>query len=255
MHPHRLRAPSSDGALLAEPPLDRAGEALVANARRLDRWDYDFHGRRADRLRAMARTEVIALARQHHERYGLDLPQVPDRPERLVVTGHQPELFHPGVWVKNFAVAGLASAQGGVGLNLIVDNDIPKGPSLRVPYRDGNSLRVRSVEFDVLAGEIPYEDQTVQDEGLFASFADRTRAVLGDLVADPSIASFWPKVLDRAGQTDRVGLRFALARREVEADWGARNLEVPIGAALRDRGVRLVYLPHPGLASAVSGDP
>ncbi len=229
MHPHRLRAPSTDGALLADPPLDRAGLALRANADRLNRWDYDFQGRPAGRLRAMARSEVVALAREHHRRHGLDLPEVPDLPPRMVVTGHQPELFHPGVWVKNFAVAGLAAAQGAVGLNLIIDNDIPKGPALRVPHRSGDSLRTQAIEFDLSAGEIPYEDQAVRDEGLFASFADRVRPVLGDLVADPLIESYWPRVLRRAGETDRFGIRFALARREVEAEWGARNLEVPIG--------------------------
>jgi len=230
MDPHRLRAPSSDGALLADPPLDHAGSALAENGERLRRWDHDFHGRRAGRLRAMARAQVVALARRHHEAFGLDWPEIPAQPGRLIVTGHQPELFHPGVWVKNFAVAGLAEGQGAVGLNLIVDNDIPKGPSIKVPHRDGDNLRASPVAFDSWAGEVPYEDQAVGDESQFASFADRARSTLGGLVPDPLIESYWPRVLRRAGETDRVGLRFALARREVEAEWGARNIEVPIGA-------------------------
>ena len=229
MHAHRLRAPSSDGALLADPALEAAGETLLANASRLNRWDHDFQGRRAGRLRAMARVQVIALARRHHERFGLDWPDVPAQPSKLVVTGHQPELFHPGVWVKNFAVAGLAEAEGGVGLNLIVDNDIPKGPTIRVPHREGSVLRASPVAFDVWAGEVPYEDQTVQDEALFASFADRARSTLGGLVADPLLDDYWPRVLRRGESTDRVGLRFAQARHEVEAEWGAHNVEVPLG--------------------------
>ncbi len=231
MQPHRLRAPSADGALLADPTLDEAGPALRANAERLNRWDHDFQGRRADRLRSMARAQVMAAAKRYHESFGLDWPDAPAQPGRLVVTGHQPELFHPGVWVKNFAVAGLAEAEGGVGLNLIVDNDIPKGPAIRVPHREGAALRVSPVAFDVWAGEVPYEDQAVQDEALFASFADRARSTLGGLVADPVLEGFWPRVLRRSQDTDRVGLRFALARRELEADWGVRNVEVPIGAA------------------------
>ncbi len=229
MHPHRLRAPSSDGALLADPAFSEAGEALDANASRLNRWDHDFQGRRAGRLRAMARAQVMALAKKYHQTFGLDWPDAPGQPPRLVVTGHQPELFHPGVWVKNFAVAGLAKARQGVGLNLIVDNDIPKGPSIRVPHRDGEMLQASHLAFDVWAGEVPYEDQTVQDEALFASFADRARSTLGPLIADPMLDDFWPRVLRRSGLTDRVGLRFAQARREVEAEWGARNVEVPLG--------------------------
>ena len=63
-----------------------------------------------------------------------------------MVTGHQPELFHPGVWIKNFAAAGIAAAHDGVALNLIVDNDLPKSASIRVPRVDaGSSARPRSI--------------------------------------------------------------------------------------------------------------
>ncbi len=225
---HRLRAPSVNGALLADPPLNQAGRTLDANADRLRRWDHDFQGRSAGRLRAMARAQVLGLARAYHERHGLDLPPTPTSVDRMVVTGHQPELFHPGVWVKNFAVAGLARQSRGVGLNLIVDNDIPKGPSIRVPFPDGDRLRVAPVAFDVWAGESPYEDQTVRDEAMFADFAGRVRAASRGSLTNPLLDTFWPRVLKRRGDTDRVGLRFALARRELEAEWGVQNWEVPI---------------------------
>ena len=228
MQTHRLRSPKGNGSLLADPPLPQATEALDANIARLQHWDHDFQGRRAGRLRAMARTEVIALARAYHEQYGLDLPAASTPLDRMVVTGHQPELFHPGVWVKNFAVAGLARTSGAVGLNLVVDNDIPKGPSIRVPSRHDGQLRSAPIAFDVWSGESPYEDQTVQDESMFARFADEVQATAGDFLPDPLIRSFWPRVLKRRGDTDRVGLRFALARRELEADWGIQNWEVPL---------------------------
>lgn len=228
--PHSLRAPSADGALLSEPPLDKAGARLVENTRHLSGWDHDFQGRSARRLRDMARRQALDKARAYLTRFGLDLPDVPGGASApLVVTGHQPELFHSGVWVKNFAVAGIARAAGGVGLNLIVDNDIPKSSSIRVPSPDDGMLRARRVEFDAWAGEIPFEDLRVQDEGLFASFADRARSNLGGLVDDPVLDAFWPLATRRRLETDRLGLRFATARRELEARWGAHNLEVPLG--------------------------
>ena len=228
MQTHRLRSPSGHGSILADPALDQAGATLDANLGRFGTWDHDFQGRRADRLRALARSEVIALARSYHERHGLDLPEGPTSLDRMVVTGHQPELFHPGVWIKNFAVGGLARRHNAVGLNLIVDNDIPKGPSIRVPFRDGDRLRAAPVAFDIWAGESPFEDQAVQNEAMFADFADQVRARAGGLLADPILDDFWPRVLRRRGETDRVGLRFALARREVEAEWGTHNWEVPL---------------------------
>jgi len=137
---------------------------------------------------------VLEKARAHLGRFGLDMPGVADPAAPLIVTGHQPELFHPGVWVKNFAVAEIAHRVRGVGLNLIVDNDIPKSSTLRVPTLEGGELRVRRIDYDDWAGEVPFEDLHVLDEGRFASFADRTRRALEGLVADPVIDDFWQEV-------------------------------------------------------------
>ena len=236
MAPRRLRAPAEDGGLLAEPPLAAAPGMLAANRAALGAWDHDFQGRRAGRLRAMVRAQAFARAREYAERSGLDAPPPFDPAAPLVVTGHQPELFHPGVWVKNFAVAGLARAVGGSALNLIVDNDTPKSSAIRVPTRDGGRLRSLPVEFDEWSGEVPYEDLAVRAEARFAGFADRVREVLGGQVADPIIDEFWPLARRAAEKTDRLGRRFAIARRALEASWGVRNAEVPLGILCETEG-------------------
>lgn len=236
MNAHRLRAPSSDGALLAEPPLGEAGDRLAANADRLSRWDHDFQGRRTSRLRPMVRGQVLDQARSYLAAAGLDTPDGP-RPERLVVTGHQPELFHPGVWVKNFAAAAIARRTGAVALNIVVDNDIPKSSAVKVPrLLDGGDIRVERVAFDEWGGEIPYEDLVVKDEGLFASFADRARGVLAGSVVDPVLDEFWPRAVAFRAQTDRPGVRFALARRALEGAWGVHNAEVPLSRVCETEG-------------------
>jgi hypothetical protein len=147
-----------------------------------------------------------------------------------VVTGHQSELFHPGVWIKNFAAAAIARTAGGAALNLVVDDDILKSTSIRVPQPadGGRGLLVRRVAFDEWAGEIPFEELKVRDEALFASFGKRVRGVLGGAVADPVIDTFWPRAVALRERTDRLGLRFALARRQLEGSWGIHNLEVPL---------------------------
>jgi hypothetical protein len=229
MEAHRLRAPSQDGGLLAEPPLRQAPERLAENLVQLEKWDHDFQGRRAGRLRAMARCQVLAKSREYMSRFGLDGPPC-ESPARLVVTGHQPELFHPGVWIKNFAAAGIARDNQATALNLIVDDDIPKGASIRVPEVVGDILRTRLIEFDDWAGELPYEDWNVREEGRFAGFPDRARETLGGHIPDPILDDFWPRALEARRVTDRAGLRFAAARRGLEADWGIHNAEVPLSS-------------------------
>jgi hypothetical protein len=245
MEPHRLRAPSTDGALLAEPPLAEAGARLAANAARLAQWNHDFQGRSSSRLRALARQQLFEQARRYLGGAGITLPERLDPGAPLVVTGHQSELFHPGVWIKNFAAAAIARTAGGAALNLVVDDDILKSTSIRVPQPadGGRGLLVRRVAFDEWAGEIPFEELKVRDEALFARFGQRVRGVLGGAVADPVIDVFWPRAVALGERTDRLGLRFALARRELEGSWGIHNLEVPL-STLCDTEAFLWFAAH-----------
>jgi hypothetical protein len=229
----RLRTPATDGGLLVEPRVPGTAEQVAANAARLAAWDYDFQGRRARVLREQIRREVVGQAHEFLRRHGLESPEpasggdgLPSKP--LIITGHQPELFHPGVWIKNFAAAAIARSSGGLALNLIVDNDIPKSASIRVPVLDRDGLRAVRIEFDRWNAEIPYEDWVVHDEALFTTFADRVRSVLDGLVVDPILGDFWPQAIRLGGETGLLGLRFALARRVVEASWGVSNLEIPV---------------------------
>jgi len=238
MQAHRFRAPKQDGAILAEPPLDRASAALQANVARMSGWDHDFQGRRFSVLREKARADAFETARRYHESAGIDVPEPRDPNTPIVVTGHQPELFHPGVWVKNFAVAGIASSARGTGLNLIVDNDIPKGAYIRVPDESTGRLRNRVVLFDNWFGEAPFEDQHTQDRALFASFPARVGTTLGSQVTKPLVDRFWSHVMSSPAAMTKVGACFARARRLVEADWGIRNWEVPLSDLCETDGFR-----------------
>ncbi len=233
MTARRPVAPPFDGGLLVEPAQSAAIARIAENAARLSTWDYDFQGRRADALRKKAREEVLGLARGFLASHGLDSPRFDVATARsssipLVVTGHQPELFHPGVWVKNFITAAAAHSQGGVGLNLIVDNDIPKSSSIQVPRARDDLVDTESVDFDRWGSETPYEDWRATNEDQLAGFPDRVRLVMGDLVADPILDAFWPRVVARRGDVGTIGLRFALARHELESSWGVDNLELPL---------------------------
>jgi hypothetical protein len=238
---HRLRAPSNDGGLLAVPPLAEVSDQFTRDAERLAGWDHDFQGRRAGILRGLVHREVMVAACNFLRRQGLDVPgTAPCSGDSvitpLVITGHQPELFHPGVWVKNFATAAVAKAHGGLGLNLIVDNDLPKSASIRVPRVGKDRIQTVRVEFDLWKGEMPYEDLVVHDETLFASFGDRARQVLGEVIADPIIEDFWPRAVRQAKSQRTLGMRIALARRELESNWGVSNLEIPLSEVCQTEG-------------------
>ena len=74
MKAHRLRAPSTDGALLATPSFPEAGPQVEANAGRLASWDHDFQGRRSTWLRQLVRREVADGARRFLQANGVSAP-------------------------------------------------------------------------------------------------------------------------------------------------------------------------------------
>jgi hypothetical protein len=51
----------------------------------------------------------------------------------LIATGHQTELYHPGVWVKNALIHFVAEKLGGQAYHVAVDTDEPKHLSIRWP--------------------------------------------------------------------------------------------------------------------------
>ena len=77
------------------------------------------------------------------------------------------------MWIKNFALAGLAARHGLTAVNLVVDNDTVKSTSLSLPARD--ELHAVSVPFDYYSGEAPYEEYRIGHRELFTSFGVRAR--------------------------------------------------------------------------------
>jgi hypothetical protein len=207
-----LRAPANHGEVLAVPGFDAIPALVEENRRNLDRSDVMVGGMPLRDVRAVARREVLDAT-------GGDAD--PDAP--LLLAGHQPELAHPGVWVKNFALNGLARKLGGTAFHLIVDTDTLKTTALRFPVIGdrGSKTRLESLAFDRPNGEATYECRTVLDEELFRAFPDRVAALSRDWPFEPLLPKVW-----RVGRN--LGEAFTAIRRECERAWGCRNLELPV---------------------------
>jgi hypothetical protein len=230
------RAPTRDGAATAVPPLAAVGAVLAENRRRLSaRAGLTVLGRPWAEVREEARREALAAARAYLVTRGEPASALdPSRP--LVAAGHQPELFHPGVWVKNFALQGLARAHGLTPLNLIVDSDTAKACALRLPAPPDAEHpwpHAVTVPYDRWAGETPYEEQRVREPALFESFGERAGKVLRSWGYGPILPAFWEEVVAQARRTPNPGECFAAARRAWERRWGCSNLEVPLSALCR----------------------
>ncbi|RLT03014.1 MAG: hypothetical protein DWI21_16230, partial [Planctomycetota bacterium] len=239
-----LRAPHEDGAVLAIPSLADMPAAIAKNREQIATWDVQVLGRSLADLRRLAREEVLAAAERFTHQLdaqarGNDDPSLARRAGEnvpLIVSGHQPELFHSGVWAKNFVIDRLAKATGGIGLHLIVDNDAVSSTRIAVPVGSREASRIESIPFDADAGAVPWEEATLLDETLFRTFTDRVSAALACWPIEPMLSEIWPAAIERLSPMEpaasvplpRLSDLLTIVRREAERRLGLNNLELPI---------------------------
>jgi hypothetical protein len=225
----RLRAPRQHGSVFADPPLAQAAQFLASPPHFAD---VPIAGRSLLELRRLAAEAAFRAGQTYLNEAGQ--PYASPWTGRFLAAGHQPEMFHPGVWVKNFALQGLARAADLTPLNLIVDNDTVKPTFLTVPgwpagaENDAGSYRLEKVAFDDWPGEVPYEECRVRDEQLFGSLVARAEAWTGRWPFKPLLAEYWAEVMRHNARTPLLGERLVAGRRVLERRWGCHNLEVPV---------------------------
>ena len=222
-----IRAPREHGQALVEPAWELAAGLIDENRHLAAQADYDVQGVPLQRLRTEARRHLRQEAQRHTRAYRDAVPAAGDDGP-LILAGHQPQLFHPGVWFKNFALSALARKWGGQAINLLIDNDILRNPSIRVPAGSAAGTQVISVPMDRVVDTIPFEQREVADEELFSSFADRVRAAGSDVLAQPLIRDYWQLVLEARRRSPNLGRCLAEARHRLEGDWGQDTWEVPL---------------------------
>ena len=172
---------------------------------------------------------------------------IADRPgvtPPILMAGHQPTLFHPGVWFKNFALSQIGQQTRSLAINLVIDNDVASPASIRVPtIRDrSNEIVYSSVKYDEAGGGVPFEQTTVRDRNLFDHFDRSVRRAIAPLVQDPCVDQLWQharKAIERRGV---AGCALAQARHGLESDVGLRTLELPMSVVCRgDAFARFVF--------------
>lgn len=236
-----IRAPRGDESFVAQPPLSEAVDLAHGNHERLAVAKIDIQGKSLAVLRRWARHDVLRAACDYTGRIvpgatSASLSADEIDAASFYVGGHQPTLFHPGVWVKNFVVGHLARTDRAVGLNLVVDTDTLSGTTIRVPTGSIEAPSVKVVPFDEPRSRRPWEEARIVNRALFTSFAKRVLEVFGDQgLADmktrgvtPILDEFWPAAVERSRHTDSLAECLTAARGAWERSWHVGNLELPV---------------------------
>lgn len=236
----RLRAPSKHGQTLQDPPLESAKkiirENLEANA-----GDVLIGDTRLGELRKLGRREVFELACLHTSSYrNVSLFAGSAQTNRqIVMSGHQPRLFHPGVWYKNFALSSLSSNLNCTAINLVVDNDICGVAAIKVPeFRNGEAA-FGLLPIDTPGDNVPFEDRQIEDHTIFDSFASRVSAAIETWVKQPIVNQLWKLATEIRKADNRLGHTLAASRHAMELDFGLQTLEVPLSQVAQTRAFAL----------------
>jgi hypothetical protein len=236
-----FRAPQGDEEILCVPRESELPDLVVSNRQRPEFETVEWFGRSLGEIARGARTELLSAAVDYTSGYArVDRKPQVDRP--LIITGHQAELFHPGVWLKNFFAARLAKKCDGTALNLIIDSDLCRGTAIRVPTGTVSDVHSEMVPYDKALAEMPFEERAIADLAQWESFGARVVDVLHQRVTNPLVESWWPTVVSASRRQANLGLALSQARHQCELSWGAQTLELPQSRVCQSEAFRLFAL-------------
>jgi hypothetical protein len=115
--------PAGPEDLLARPEFAAWPALAASNHLAAEAWSFEVAGTPVAGFRTLARGEMLATAERFSKKLGV-LVDATGGPNGLIVaTGHQPELYHPGVWIKDFLLQHLADLAGATPIEIVVDSD------------------------------------------------------------------------------------------------------------------------------------
>lgn len=234
----QYQVPDEDLGRLVSPEINEI-QAGLGRPSEIGRYTpLEFCGKPLDQVRQQAREEVVRLALEHVRKYSnvpdISPEQIAARP--IVLSGHQPELFHAGVWFKNFLLGKLVDHSQAISVNFLVDNDLCRSTAIRVPtQRDNGVFHSELVPFDVGRNSIPWELRGLESKEVWKQFPALVQSKLAHTNAPPLLQEFWPRATKAVQQSGRIGLALAQARHLLELEVGLKTLEVPLSQLVSTR--------------------
>jgi hypothetical protein len=190
-------------------------------------------------MRREARADAVGAALGYSRVIGLAPPsRAPG--DLIVMTGHQPELYHPGIWVKNFVLQRLSEELPALGIDLVVDTDAADGIELVAPLL-GPEVGVRRVSLCDPTPDAAYMQRPVPDADARAVFRSAGLAALATLPApalERHFESFAESLDEAAPHVPDLGSLMTAARRRYERPARTDYLELPVSVQAQTRSLR-----------------
>lgn len=255
----RIRVPREDGATLQIPPLGHFHTLWQSNlARKANQRSLAIDGlpptiSNLGQWQTLARQEARTLAFQHSAQYLNEeaIAQLQQRSQdSFIFAGHQPDLYHPGVWFKNFVLSRLADDFNATPINLVIDSDLCAKSSISVPKVQASNVAYGSILFDQPSPALPFQDRLLTSLETFNAFPALASSAMQDyngsssILAEPlwrEIRSAFEAISQNGIHTVPLGIAIAAGRHRLEAEHGLRTLELPISKLASTRSFAIFF--------------
>jgi hypothetical protein len=147
-----------------------------------------------------------------------------------LVTGHQPYLFHPGIWLKYLLVDRIARDRGWVALSMSVDTDVAEDIGADAPRRDERGLHLVHETLIRVGADVPYEAVAAPAAADWQTFVDRLHRNLATIPLPDAMSAL--QAFASAAGTPKgaatVGAFLTTARRRYEGNRSYGDLPVSL---------------------------
>src|SRR6059036_2620674 len=217
--------PQKSGEALCLPPARQLAALARQNAALLEDAPLTIAGVRLAEIRRRARSDISQAAVRYAQR--LDLPTSTFGPcELLLVTGHQPFQFHPGIWLKHLLIDRVAR-DGMAALSMPVDSDAAEDVGADAPRMDGTGLRLVHETLVRADPDVPYEAVPAPSPAEWQAFLARLRLHVRSLpLAEPQAALERFAEAAKDVRAEYIGTFLTGARRRYEGK--RRHAELPV---------------------------
>ena len=233
-----LAPPSRSGEVLIVPNLTQAIGDLRANRERFAAEQTAIMTGRLNEHRLRIRRELLGRADRYCRRLGLaQLEALPEQP--LIVTGHQSQFYHCGVFAKIILAHLLGQRCGGAVLNLILDNDLPKQLDLKIPLKEGDTIRLVRLELAPFEAHLPLECQAQVTPEQLKLFVRQLRELPVSTVLRDSLALLGDIMEEIYSLSRHPAELYALLNHRLAQRLGLQYLELSVSALAESAGFML----------------
>ena len=261
--------PEHDKGVLIEPALHLSTNLVENNKKKTTGYNFTLCGIDYNTIRDKVRYEIIEKARLYTKNLleglngssnaasCLDNRDQDLRSATLFQTGHAPVLYTPGVWIKNHIVNRLANVHNGIGINVVMDNDIPKDSFFMSSGINSDKHKLEKSNVKGASGKLPYEELSVplSSNGdinsnvdndfakmVFSDVTERCSMFLDDTEKHLLLNRFMELITASSVSKDNPGERLTYARRIFEKGFNLNNLEIPVSKVCETDGFYVFFL-------------